>query len=235
MTDLVPMPDVLDGMPGPADLKTRLLHVVQAGYTNATTERGQVHQPEDVFPLVRRLAFIREQAAAYKTAFAAAEKLAHQLAEEELVEAVGEQDGVPRDGLTVPDYDGGDVRLALDTAHNHTIDLDTLLPLVAAEILTSSVETVLAVDDMPIVDQVRAVVEGDLGTADDLEPLLADLIVLALRGLLELGNFAPQVTKVRAYAQHLARTGNDNLAAVASGSITSTTAYKGVKITRKKA
>lgn len=55
----------------------------------------------------------------------------------------------------------------------------------------------------------------------------------AMRALVQCGKFEPQVTKVRAYADSLARQGEDGLAAAVNSAINKTVKLKGVKVGRK--
>jgi hypothetical protein len=211
-------------LPTPAEVRTALLAAVQEGYAAEFAMRGTVTAPEDVHPLVRRLMDVSERAAAYAAAFDAGRKLADTLIAEELVEAVGEQDGVPLAGLSVPD-DDGDIAVTLNAPNSHTFDVPQLVSAVALCDLEGPGWT--------MADQVRAVVEGDQGHPDDLGPMLFDLVTTAMHRLIALGTFTPQITKVKGLAAQLSKAGDTQLAAVVSGTISTTSKFKGVTTKRK--
>lgn len=228
MSQLEPLPSVLTGMIEPQDLKRRILQAVQEGYETLSKERGNVTVPEDTFATQRALATAGETLKGYAEAFGSGAKMVARLQEEELVEAVGENAGVPREGLTVPDA-GGDLRIAPKYENEHGADVDQLIAVIAAEVL----ETGYSDEHGNVVDLVRAIVEGDAGDPERLADQLQDVLTDAMHRLLTVGKFTPQVTKVRTYAAGLSRNGQDGLAAVARTSLTKRTVYKGVTTTRK--
>lgn len=228
MSQLEPLPAVLTGMIEPHDLRRKILHAVQVGYEALSAERGDVTVPEDTFPTQRALATAAETLKGYAEAFTAGAKMVATLQEEELVEAVGEDAGVPREGITVPDS-GGDLRIAPKYENEHGADVDQLIAVVAAEVL----ETSYSDQHGNVVDLVRAIVEGDAGDPEGLASQLQDVLTDAMHRLLTVGKFTPQVTKVKTYAAGLSRNGQDGLAAVARTSLTKRTVYKGVTTTRK--
>lgn len=226
---LEPVPTVLSGMPEPGQFKDTLLLAINTGYAELVAARGEVVSREDTFDVQRRLANSLEKCAAFGAAFGAATKLIKQYVEEELVLAVGEQDGIPVGPLKVPDAQG-DVTIGLDQKHTYAIDVETLFAAVAATISTPSTENA----GLDLAAEVTAMVEGDHARGpEDLPDVLAQAMIDAQRKLTGCGKFEPQVTKVRAYAAEIARQGSDPLAAVVSGAINKTTEHKGVKITRK--
>lgn len=225
MNQLEPLPAVLVGMIEPQDLKRRILQAVQQGYETLSTARGPVTVPEDTFATQRALATAGETLRGYAEAFTAGARMVGTLQEEELVEAVGEDAGVPREGLSVPDAEG-DLRIAPKYENEWQGDVEQLVALVATEALTGP-------NGRPVADFVRAVVEGDERDPDDLEDILHSLVMGSLRRLIRAGKFSPQVSKVRTYAAELSRAGRDDLAAVARSSLTKTSVYKGVGVTRK--
>lgn len=228
MSQLEPLPEVLTGMVEPQDLKRRILQAVQEGYQALTEARGPVGMPEDTFDVQRRLGSAGERLKGYAEAFNAGFKMVTTLAEEELVEAVGEQDGVPREGLTVPDA-GGDLRIAPRYENEYQGDVEQLASVVAAETL----QTAYSPEYPRVVDLVRAIVEGDAGDPERLEEQLHEMLTDTLYRMLTLGKFTPQVTKVKTYAAGLSRNGMDSLAAIARTSLTKTSVYKGVTTVRK--
>lgn len=225
MSELEPLPSVIGGMIEPQHLKRKILAAVQEGYAALAEARGEVTVAEDTFDVQRRLTDARERLKGYADAFNDGAKMVSTLQEEELVDAVGEQDGIPMSGLTVPDPQG-DIRITVNNENSYDVDTDQLLAAVAARAL-------IGPSGRPVADSLRAVVEGDERDPDDLEDILHSLLLGALRQLLRAGKFTPQVTKVKAYAAELSRSGRDDLAAIVSGALTKTTTYKGVTVNRK--
>lgn len=225
MSELDPLPAVLTGMIEPQTLKRRILQAVQEGYATLSEGRGEVTVPEDTFATQRALATAGETLKGYAEAFTAGAKMVTTLQEEELVEAVGEDAGVAREGLTVPDAEG-DIRIAPRYENEWQGDVDQLVTLVATVALTGP-------NGRPVADFVRAVVEGDERTPEELEDILHSIVLGSLRQLIKTGKFSPQVSKVKTYAAELSRNGRDDLAAVARSSLTKTSVYKGVTVTRK--
>lgn len=228
MSNLEPLPAVLVGMIEPQDLKRRILQAVQEGYATLSSERGEVTIPEDTYATQRALATAAETLKGYAEAFKAGASMVATLQQEELVEAVGEQDGVPNSGLTVPDPNG-DIRLTVRTENEYEGDADQLAAVVAGEVLTFSYS-----DQYPTgVELVRAIVEGDTGHPDDLAEQLRDMMADAIHRMLTLGKFSPQVSKVKTYADQLSRNGMDDLAGAARTSMSKRSTYKGVTAERK--
>lgn len=206
MTEWSQVPALVENLGTPEVFGETLRHRVQYAYAELARLRGQVTRPEDVFDLVRRIGHEHEQFKAYQRVFTEAVKLLHQLLEEELVEAVGEQDGIPNQGLTVPDAEG-DIRLSLDTPRVYSIDMAQVWSVVANR----------------LADDARVTEVGD--------PVPWTVYALVIM-LSELGKFEPQVSKIRAYAATLARAGLDKEAAIVSSAITENRPYKGVKFER---
>lgn len=215
------LPSMAAGLPDPIELTRSMTAVVEQRYSEAVQQRGAVHTPEDVFPIQRDLARVRDLFASYRTAFAVLTKLVGQLQEEQLVDAVGEVattvpdgegnptvigTGQPTAGLTIPDHEG-DIQLTLDYENRYDIDVDSLVSVVIGDVL------------------------NDVHQVDDHD--LPDLLDRAIRKMLELGKFEPQVTKVTAYAQGLARYAIDDLAAVVNSAKRKVRQFKGVAYKRK--
>lgn len=220
---LEPIPTIVANLPHPNDLRRQLRTTLGAAYTAALAARGAVHVPEDTFEIQRRLAVTWEAFDGYARAFADAKKLVAEMQFEQLVEAVGEQDGIPNQGLTIPDTEG-DVHLSREHAKARTFDFDTLIQVVAAEVAGEMIAGAKA--------------EGEYiseagGTVLD-EHDLTDGIRVAINRFLELGKFEPQITKVNAYAQVIARHGDDRRSSVVTGAVTEKQTFKGVKFERKK-
>ena len=202
------------GLLEPTDLKRELKARLQAAYAARFTERGEVTRPEDVWDMVRRLTGVKELFEGYRDAFKEVAALAGTLLAEELVEAVGEQAGVPNQGLTVPDP-AGDVRLKVESSTTHDIQLDQLLGVLMLE----------ASDRMTTLTGVR--------TPPHLEVHLQSLITFVFEVIQSWGKVTVQVSKVRAYGKDLARRGHDDRAATVNGAIVTTSDFKGVGIERK--
>lgn len=200
-----------------AELKSQLNAAILA----ERARRGVVQMPEDTWAMHRSLARVIETCGEYGRAFTAAAKEARQVAEEELITAVGEQEGQPNQGMTVPDADG-DVVIGLDTVNTHTYDPDALFAAVAFEVIES----------MDVVKWVRSIESGTMDS--DVADGLASMLVLALQRLTELGKFEPQVTKVNKFTSELARMGGtDGVVSSVTSSHTVRSVYKGVKVERK--
>lgn len=211
--ELQPFAEGVRGLPDPTDLRKALRAAVDRAYLASITARGEVTRPEDTFDVQRSLAAVRDLFADYARVFSDMRKLIGQLQEEQLIEAVGEQAGVPNQPLTVPDPEG-DVRLGIDLERVHSIDPEQLIAVVSTHVTESSLALASL---LPAVrEQVRAEIAS------------------GIRLFLTLGKYEAQVTKVRSYAADLAREGSDDLASVVSGTIRTFTTYKGIKFERKK-
>jgi len=197
-------------------------------------ERGPVHVAEDVFDTVRWMAGTAEKLDDYGRAFASAAATVRQYAEDELADAVGEQDGVPTSNLTVPDVDGSNIKLTKATSNTHTIDPDALLSAVAFAVLADldlAGNVALALDDR--YDRVELAARSTCDAAwEKADELLAEALMEAMRRYVALGSFGPQVTKVKAFALELARQ-DPAVASTVSGAVKTTKGYAGVKMTRE--
>lgn len=210
MNDWNNVPALVSNLPTPLELKREMLRRINESYYALLQERGEVHTPEDTFAMQRRLGGTRDQFTGFMDAFKAAAALLKELQEEELVLAVGEQDGVPNQGLTIPDAEG-DIRISLDAPKSYTIDVNQLV----AVLMTN------------IGDQVQA---KEMVGWEAVEHAVTETV----KALQDWGKVEPQVSKVRAWAATLARSGRDRDAAVVRGAISEKTPYKGVKFERKK-
>lgn len=210
-TTLIPLSDMTLQLPDPQVLRNRLTDTLESEFARARAAQGEVAVPEDTFALQRKLAAAHELLTGYARAFTAAGKRVSGMQEEQLIDAVGEQDHVPNQGLTIPDP-AGDVRLSLDMTKFRSFDLDQLIGVVVAQVCAAA----LAVPFEEIEE------EG-----------LEGVVEAGIRTVLELGKFEPQVTKVVAYAKTVARSGADDLSSVVSGAVRTRTEYRGVKFERK--
>ncbi len=219
MTDWSNVPALVSGLREPVELKRELRARIQEAYAELVAERGEVHVPEDTFAMQRRLGLERDRFAAYASAFTEVTKLLRTLMEEELVEAVGEQDGIPNQGLTIPSADG-DIRLSLDTAKAYEINMDQLRAVMVEQTLRN-------VDELDMLSNTRA------PTVQEVCDVVDVAIEEATTRLLSLGKFELQVSKVRAYAATLARNGFDQASSIVTGAISESHPYRGVKFERK--
>ena len=224
--ELDPVPAVLSGMPAPAVFAQNLRGAIDQGVDRERAARGGVTGAEDTYALQRMLAGSLETCKDFENAFKAGRVLLAQYQEEELGLAVGEQDGQPNQGITIPSADG-DIRLTLDRKNTHHIDAGQLAAAVIGHLVGEGPTGLAA--------EVTDVVNGDHPSipADQLETVLVSLCERAMEVLTSCGNFTPQVTKVRAYAKTLARQGDDALSKVVADTIATTSEYLGVKTSRK--
>ncbi len=206
--ELKALAPIVAQMPRPQDLRAAVRRALEEGYQAARVAQGTVTMPADTFALQRALAGVHETFTDYAAAFRDAAKRVAGMQCEQLIDAVGEQDGTPNQGLTIPDADG-DVVLSLDTPKSYTFDLEQIIAVVTSEH------------------------SAGFNVSEEYRAGLEELMKGAIYRMLLLGKFEPQVTKVTAYAKELARQGLDGLSAVVSSAMRSTTDYKGVKFTRK--
>lgn len=206
---------------------------VNATIAQLRAARGDVVAPEDVYETVRWAQGIAESFHEYGRAFAGAAVLVGQYAEEELTEAVGEQDGIPTRSLTVPDVDGSDIKLTKQTSNTHHIDRDAVLRALAASFVrqhdAAGVLAVLLSDLYARVEMVDESTEEQVYRR--VEEHLATLLMIAFDELTALGSFNLQVTKVEAFSKELARR-DTLLASTVTGAMRKTAEYSGVKMTR---
>lgn len=222
--DLIPVPAAVRSLPAPRDITTALREELNARVSAERASRGEVHQPEDVSPLVRALAGAHDLLSEYGRAFTLAANTAKEVLDEELTEAVGEQDGIPLADLKVEDLDGTDIHLTRKTATGYEFNLDSLISLVANDAVH-----VTRHSDPPWPDGMS---EEEYRT--QYEEWLVNVLVLTVEAVLSLGTFSPQVTKVRAYATESASRGDDSSAAVARNAIRKKAEkFSGIAYTRK--
>lgn len=188
--------ELVDGLPDPQDLKRVVKDRIQQTYADLHAARGEVLKPEDTYDLHRRLQATREQMDGYARGFKEVSTLIGQLQEEELVEAVGEQDGIPLSGLTIPTA-GGDIVVAPSFKRVNDIDPDAVRAAIVHGIVDAWMEPVE---------------HAAVHSTETLEERLRELVEQALGMLLSIGKWEPQVTKLKATAQEWARSGHDELA-----------------------
>lgn len=224
MTDeLMPVPDAVRALPSPRDISAALMAELQGRVERERLARGDVHQPEDVYPLVRSLAGARDLLQDYARVFSSAAGLAGTMLEEEHLTAVGENDGVPLAGLKVPDLDGTDIQFTLSKPNSHDIDQRTVIAAVVARTVAL----------MAGGEPVQETDESDTDYATRYWRWFAHVIERAIDWVLELGSYTMQVSKVRAFAAALAGDGEDGMSAVVTSAVKTTPQYRGVKVERK--
>ncbi len=224
MTDLVPLPDNVRSLPAPQDVGRALKEALTARVAAERAARGEVHQPEDVSPLVRSLAGAHELLGEYARAFTGAAGLAREELDEELLAAVGEQEGIPISGLTVPDLDGTDLRFTLNKTNNHDIDERAVLAAVIGNTIAATRDTEPEWDED---------IEDASAYRDRYEDWMCHVMERAIDTVIALGSYSMQVSKVNAYAVTLAGQGHDSLASVVRGSVKTTQKYRGTKLERR--
>lgn len=198
-----------DGLPDPTELKRQLTEQLTEHVRRIREERGPVTQPADTFDLVRRLTTVRERLGDYSRAFTGVADSAKGCLEEELFEAVSEQDGIPTAPLNVPTA-GGDITIRADTSNSHDIDMSQVIACLSLQVFEEW--TAGGREPYDIVDFGQAVAE---------------------RALDFVGAAKPKVSKVRAFASELARAGRDDLSAIAASAIVTRRVYNGIKVERK--
>lgn len=208
-------------LPAPHTLVGMLRERLEARVLELREDRGEVVAPEDVFDSVRNLGAIAEGLADYGAAFATVAKETRGYIQDDLEEAVGEQDGIPLSGLTVPDVDGTDLKISLDTANEYNIDTDTVLSGVLALVMTSNEAT-------------ERLVEWTTPNEDAAAQMIVELLMDAMTTLLACGTFKPQITKVRDMATEIARTDTKVASAITTMlRRAKTVRFRGIKVKRE--
>jgi hypothetical protein len=200
-------------LPAPHDLVGMLRARLEEVIANARRGRGEVLTPEDTFEMQLGLAGVIEGLTDYARAFQKIAKEAKGYVEDELIEAVGEQDGIPMAGLKVPDPDGTTVAISRETVNEYTFDNDALFTAVAHFVLAG-----------------RA---GD-GPMHQDAVWLIPLITSAMTQLVALGKFEPQISKVKAFTAELSRLeGGPPIASTVTSTTRKKPIYTGVRIKRE--
>ena len=195
-------------LPAPHDLVGMLRAKLEELVNDARKGRGEIAAPEDTFDMQRGLAKVIEGLEDYGRAFMKIAKEAKGYVEDELIEAVGEQDGIPMSGLKVPDLDGTMISIELDKPNTYTFDNDALFNAVAYFVA---------------------------GPWEEVGDSKAHAVAVeAMRQLVSLGKFEPQITKVKTFTFELSRLEGGDLVA---STVTSTTRkkpiFKGVRVKRE--
>lgn len=205
-------------LPAPHDLVGMLRAQLENLVHDARAGRGVVAAPEDTYEMQRGLAKVIEGLEDYGRAFLKIAKEAKGYVEDELIEAVGENDGIPLSGLKVPDTDGTTIAIELDKANAYTFDTSALQSAIAYVVLTT-----------------RRGEDSPRGAhSDGTDAWLASLLVDAMNLLMSLGKFEPQITKVRAFTDDLSRLdGGATIASTITTTIRKKPIFKGIKVERK--
>lgn len=188
---------LLHGLPDPQELKQTVKLRVQEAYAACYAARGEVLQQEDTYELQRQLQAVAEAFSAFAAGFTEVVKVVRQLQQEELVEAVGEQDGIPISGITIPTA-GGDIVVKPAFKRENEID--------AGKIQTAIVKGVSEAWDGPIRDTMRQ-------WPEKVTMELQEMLTQALTALVGTGKYEPQISKLKATAAEWARVGRDDMAA----------------------
>jgi hypothetical protein len=218
----------LDGLRHLAEiLRTELPVALRSSVTALRQARGTVITEEDTYDVVRRLTDAGEVLRRVAEAFTAAAREADALIEEEAITVHGEDDGIPRASLYVPD--GAGQRIAVRAEYGtgkDSWDLATLAGFLA--------ETTVADEGRkPDVDELSEGEEPDdvpLWTNEEAVSLVRD----GIDRLLALGTYAPKVREVDNLRRRHAERGDDASAAVLRQvRQKGERVYRGVKITRE--
>lgn len=219
--ELEPLPTLFGKLPTATDLKRQMLEAIDGGYNQLVRARGEVTRPEDTYEVQRRLAGAVDTLSEFERAFAAGRKALNSYQKDEFELALGDREVTPGESMKVPDSEG-DLRVSANTENKYSIDPEALMSIAIASTMGS------------LPSWVEDIVNGDDEVPPDrLEGVLVEAMLNAMRALLQCGKFEPQVTKVRAYADSLARAGADGLAASVNSAIDKTVKLKGVKVERK--
>jgi hypothetical protein len=215
---LVPFPErQLPGLPTPHDTRLLLTTRLNEAVAKVRAERT-VRSREDTFALIRAVQGVRELIADYGNAFKTVAETGKEILEEELFEAVGEQDGIPMSGLVVP-QSGGDIKIGRKTHNEYYVDLPQVIAALSALV---SAEWAAALDAKAT----------DITPHSDPEQFAC---AVAQRALAFLGAAKPKVTKVRELAHDLAAAGEDKLAGIVNDAVRKNVIYDGITVERKSA
>lgn len=219
----------------PADLTRFLRARLEALVLAGRAARGEVTVPEDAWPLLRSVATVQEQLDQYSRAFREVSREARGYLLDELVDVVGEQDGIPVSGVEVPD-DGDVIKIGRDIVRTFAVDMDALAKAAA----------LLEVDDPtgPALEVIRSALDAHAATGNLTEDELTaegqwmqgrfvEFAVAVVAAVLRTGKFEPQTTKVKAFTTHLGQRGMDDLAASVSSTVHRTDTFRGVTVKRE--
>ena len=222
-------------LPAPSSIAAQLRRQLNDAVAAERTRRGEVRLPEDIWPMARALARVVETCGEYERAFKKAAHEANLVAEEDLIDAVGEQAGVPNQGMTVPDADG-DVKVDRWMVNTYDFDQAALLNAVAFAVrdeydVTGTLSKIYATFGVGVH---KPTTEEAVSLNGQVDEFVSHLLLAAMRCLIELGKFEPQVSKVRKFTTNLARLGGfDEVVSTVTSGTRKRTEYKGVKVSRE--
>jgi hypothetical protein len=209
-------------LPTARTIRAVLREQLNRAVADERTSRGEVVSVEDTYQMHRSLAAVVDTCGEYSRAFADAAREAQQVAEEELAEVFGEQDGVPNQGLTVPNGDGTAIKIDLDVRNTWSADSDAIMAAVAFAVIEHGDTAAILNPDAwadPETDTIRR------------EELLGELLITAMKTLMETGKYDPQVSKLRRFTADIAGTPNgDRIASTVNITVRKSSIYKGVKV-----
>jgi hypothetical protein len=209
-------------------LRADLIDALRASVTQIRETRGNVVVPEDTHDLVRRLVDAGEVLRRVADCLLSTAAEADALVEEEAVTLYGEDVGVPRNSLFVPDGEGQRIAVRADWKSGaSTWDVPSLVGWVIEE----EVAEQAAAKRAEVENLDRPAEAADLAWYESDAQTVAHEVVLRL---LTLGRYTPSVTAINALRTRLSEKGRDADAAVIGQlrSISDRT-YLGVKITRE--
>jgi hypothetical protein len=201
------------------------------GMREAIEHRGGVVAQQDVYAPLRYIQQGIELLGEYQRVLKRAATDIKRLMEEVAADGVGaDDDGKPVAPMTVPDRDG-DISIRPEFKNTYTITPEQVLPAFASMFADAHADAVINQ-----VIESASPVNGDClnGVRAKVGALLAEAITDALAAVDQLGKFELQVTKVRAYRDHLAREGHDNAASIVDKAIHKARDYSGLKVERRK-
>jgi hypothetical protein len=212
---LVPFPvRQLPGLPTPHETRVLLVERLEEAVAKVRAERT-VHGKEDTYALIRSVQSVCELIGDYSNAFKAVAGTGKSILAEELAEAVGEQQGIPMSGMTVP-HGSTNIQIDRKTHNEYYIDMPQVLGALAA---------------LVAVEWARELEAGATDITPSSQPEQFAMSV-AQRALTMMGSAALKVSHVRALAVELAGVGEDALSAVVSDSIRKNVKYDGISVKR---
>jgi len=188
--------ELVTDLPDPHALKLVVKERIQEAYAALHAARGEVLRPEDTYDLHRQLQATRERMEAYARGFTEVVKLIGQLQQEELVEAVGEQDGVPNANLVIPSA-AGDITVKPTFKRINDIDPEAVQQAIVKGVTDAWMEPIE---------------HAAVHSTETLEEGLREMLAQALTALVGTGKYEPQVSKLKATALEWARAGRDDMA-----------------------
>lgn len=216
-------------LPVPSELGRLFVEQIERdvqGMREALEARGGVVAQQDVYAPLRYIQQGIELLGEYQRVLKRAATDIKGLMEEVAADGVGaDTDGKPVAPMTVPDRDG-DISIRPEFKNTYTITPEQVLPAFASMFADQHVD---AIDSALEVD-----LEADPVKRARVGAIMAEAIADALAAVGQLGKFELQVTKVRAYRDHLAREGHDNAASIVDKAIHKHRDYGGLKVERKK-